>query len=125
MAFAYEGIDHVQLAAPAGCEEEARRFYGGQLQWEELPKPPELAKRGGVWFRCGRHEVHIGVQDRFVPACKAHPAFLVTGLEALRQALEEAGTATADDEARQEEGIRRFYANDPFGNRLEFMERTL
>jgi len=61
MGFAFDGLDHIQLAAPAGCETEARKFFGGLLGWEEIPKPDKLKSRGGVWFRCGEHEVHIGV----------------------------------------------------------------
>lgn len=73
------GIDHVQLAAPPGCENEARAFYGNVLGWPELAKPANLLARGGVWFRCGSHEVHIGVQEDFRPAKKAHPGFAVSG----------------------------------------------
>ncbi len=121
--FDYLGIDHVQLAAPPGCEEAARAFYGQTLGWKELPKPEPLQARGGAWFQCGAHQVHIGVQPDFVPATKAHPAFLVRNLDALRERLIRLGVAIVDDEARTEEGIARFYASDPFGNRLEFMER--
>lgn len=121
--FDYAGIDHIQLAAPPGCEEAARAFFGETLGWTELPKPEPLRARGGVWFRCGAHQVHIGAQTDFVPATKAHPAFLVRNLDALRIHLTRAGVETIDDDARAEEGIARFYARDPFGNRLEFMER--
>jgi catechol 2,3-dioxygenase-like lactoylglutathione lyase family enzyme len=123
MACIFDGLDHVQLAAPAGCEEEARRFFGGILGWEEIPKPGTLRKRGGVWFRCGEHEVHIGVQPDFVPAVKAHPAFRVRNLAGLRAHLIRHRVPIADDDARADEGIERFYANDPFGNRIEFLER--
>ncbi len=123
MAFRFHGVDHVQLAAPPGCEEQARSYFGGLLGWEEIKKPASLRGRGGVWFRCGRHEVHIGVQRDFVPAAKAHPCFAVDGLDELRGRLTQAGVEVRDDDARTEEGVRRFYASDPFGNRLEFMER--
>jgi len=123
MTYSVVGIDHVQLAAPAGCEAEARRFFGEALGWEELPKPEPLRSRGGVWFRCGRHEVHIGVQSDFAPATKAHPAFAVQGLAELRAHIAACGIPTFDDDARIEEGVARFFANDPFGNRLEFLER--
>ncbi len=123
MAFRFEGIDHVQLAAPEGCEPEARSFYGDLLGWPELPKPERLRPKGGVWFRCGPQEVHIGVQRPFIPAAKAHPAFVVRDLEALRLHLAQSGVRIAEDDSRDEEGIGRFYAEDPFGNRLEFMER--
>ncbi|AZN39405.1 VOC family protein [Paenibacillus albus] len=121
-SFSFGGIDHIQLAAPPGCEEAARHFYAGVLGWSELAKPVELQKRGGVWFQCGSHQVHIGVQQHFVPALKAHPAFLVNQLDALRSYLTEAGINVIDDDARSAESIRRFYVSDPFGNRLEFME---
>lgn len=122
MNFSFEGIDHVQLAAPAGCEEKARAFYGECLGWTEIPKPEKLRQRGGVWFQCGAHQVHIGVQKDFVPAAKAHPAFRVARLDRLREHLLAQGITVTEDDARAEEGVRRFYANDPFGNRLEFME---
>ncbi|MBB3114599.1 catechol 2,3-dioxygenase-like lactoylglutathione lyase family enzyme [Paenibacillus phyllosphaerae] len=121
MNFSYAGIDHVQLAAPPKHEAQARQFYGELLGWHEVPKPEELKKRGGVWFQCGPHQVHIGVQTDFVPAAKAHPAFLVHHLNALRARLEQEGVKVALDDARQAEGIARFYVSDPFGNRLEFM----
>ncbi|HZT90968.1 MAG TPA: hypothetical protein VFA05_02920 [Gaiellaceae bacterium] len=108
------GIDHVQVAAPAGCEEQARAFYGGLLGLEELPKPAALAARGGCWFRTGEQQLHVGVETRFAPARKAHPAFVVDELDALAARL---GDVEWDDELP---GVRRFYARDPFGNRLEF-----
>ncbi|REE78771.1 glyoxalase/bleomycin resistance protein/dioxygenase superfamily protein [Paenibacillus taihuensis] len=121
-SFSFDGIDHIQLAAPPGCEEAARHFYTGILGWTELTKPTELQKRGGVWFQCGAHQVHIGVQQDFVPALKAHPAFLVRQLDALRSHIAAAGINVLDDDARSAQSIRRFYVNDPWGNRLEFME---
>nr|WP_275422368.1 VOC family protein [Paenibacillus mucilaginosus] len=121
--FSFEGIDHIQLAAPEGCEEEARGFYAELLGWQEIPKPEPLKKRGGVWFQCGTHQVHIGVQQDFRPALKAHPAFAVRGLEELRARLVQIGIHVIDDEIRAEEGISRIYVRDPFGNRLEFLER--
>ena len=122
VAYAFEGLDHVQLAAPEGCEAEARAFFGGVLGWPEIPKPDALKSRGGVWFRCGRHEVHIGMQRDFVPARKAHPAFAVRSLGELREHLIRRGIPVTDDDARAEEGISRFYVSDPFGNRIEFLE---
>ncbi|WP_405115700.1 VOC family protein [Paenibacillus sp. FSL K6-1217] len=122
MTYNYYGLDHVQLAAPEGCEAEARRFFNGLLGWTEVPKPELLQKRGGVWFQCGTHQVHIGVQQDFVPAAKAHPAIHVQHLEELREYLLQNNIQVTDDEARADEGVRRFYVNDPFGNRLEFLE---
>jgi catechol 2,3-dioxygenase-like lactoylglutathione lyase family enzyme len=114
------GLDHVQIAAPAGCEEEARRFFGGLLGLEELPKPAPLAARGGVWFRAGAQQLHVGVEADFAPARKAHPAFTVDGLDELARRLVAAGVEVRwDDELP---GLRRFYASDPWGNRLELLE---
>jgi catechol 2,3-dioxygenase-like lactoylglutathione lyase family enzyme len=113
-------IDHVQLAMPRGEEEKARAFYGGLLEIPEAPKPPELAKRGGVWFERGDLKVHLGVEAEFRPALKAHPAFVVSGLEGLAARLRAAGAAVVEDDAMP--GYRRFYVTDPFGNRLELME---
>ena len=114
------GIDHVQIAAPAGCEQAARAFYGGLLGLEELPKPEPLASRGGCWFRAGSSELHVGVEDAFVPARKAHPGFVVDDLAALRATLAAQGIDARDD--RDLPGVERFYADDPFGNRLEFRQ---
>lgn len=122
MTHRFIGIDHVQLAAPQGCEEEARTFFGEWLGMEELPKPEPLRGRGGVWFRCGSQQLHIGVQDGFTPAIKAHPAFEVSGIEELRSKLEAHGAAIFEDEAIA--GVARFHVRDPFGNRLEFVEKV-
>jgi len=120
MEIHYLGLDHVQVAAPAGCEEAARQFYHHLLGMPEVPKPENLQKRGGVWFRCGAQTIHIGVQIPFVPARKAHPAFLVRRLDVLQSRLQHAGIAVQLDEAIP--GVKRFFTTDPFGNRLEFME---
>ncbi|NMP23152.1 glyoxalase [Sulfobacillus harzensis] len=120
MDFQFHGIDHVQLAGPPGCEEEARQFFVGVLGWSEIPKPAHLAKRGGCWFQCGTQQVHIGVEANFNPARKAHPAFHVKNLRALRTHLEELGLDLHEDEPLP--GALRFYLDDPFGNRMEFLE---
>lgn len=122
MSFKFLGVDHVQLAAPDGGELEARRFFVDLLGWGEIPKPEPLRKRGGVWFQCGTHQVHIGVQKDFVPATKAHPAFHVENIDTLREYLLQNNVKVIDDDARADEGVKRFYLNDPFGNRLEFLE---
>lgn|SRR6266508_1013245 len=114
------GIDHVQLAAPAECEEEARRFFGHVLGLEELPKPDSLRGRGGVWFRCGAQQLHIGVDEAFRPAEKAHPAFRVGDYEAVRARLTAAGLEVRDDDAIP--GVRRLYLDDPWGNRIELVD---
>jgi catechol 2,3-dioxygenase-like lactoylglutathione lyase family enzyme len=118
---AMQGFHHVQLAMPAGKEDAAERFYAGLLGLERVPKPAELEARGGAWFRSADVEVHLGVELDFRPARKAHPAFLVDGLDELRDRLRAAGVETVDD--TQLQGHQRFYASDPFGNRLEFIER--
>ena len=114
------GIDHVQVAAPAGCEAEARAFYGELVGLDELPKPEPLAARGGCWFRAGAQELHVGVEDPFAPARKAHPGLVVTDLGALASRLRGEGIDVAYDETIP--GTERFYAADPFGNRLEFRQ---
>src|SRR6202795_1882117 len=92
------GIDHVQVAAPASCEAEARAFYGALLGLEELPKPEPLRARGGVWFRAGAQELHVGVEEAFAAARKAHPGFVDSDLDALRGRLRAARVVYADDE---------------------------
>jgi catechol 2,3-dioxygenase-like lactoylglutathione lyase family enzyme len=114
-------IDHVQLAAPPGCEEAARDFFGRLLGLEEIDKPEPLRSRGGCWFKLGSAELHIGVERNFRPARKAHPGFTVLGMQDLFTALDKAGVPCVWDDAM--EGVRRFYADDPWGNRLEFSER--
>ncbi|WP_035297922.1 VOC family protein [Brevibacillus thermoruber] len=120
MSHRWIGLDHVQVAAPAGCEEEARRFFRDVLGMPEVPKPEALRRRGGVWFQCGSQTVHVGVEASFAPAKKAHPAFLTSDLEVLRQRLEAAGVTVREGD--EIPGVKRFFADDPFGNRLEFME---
>jgi catechol 2,3-dioxygenase-like lactoylglutathione lyase family enzyme len=115
-------IDHVQLAMPAGREEDARRFYGGLLGLPEIEKPPELARRGGVWFGSGAVQVHLGVEPDFRPARKAHPALRVRGLGAWVEKLGAAGVEVVPDAALP--GCDRVYVADPFGNRIELLERS-
>jgi catechol 2,3-dioxygenase-like lactoylglutathione lyase family enzyme len=117
---AVHGLHHVQLAAPAGSEPVLRAFYGGLLGMAEVPKPAELAGRGGVWFRSGTAELHLGVEADFRPARKAHPGLLVAGLDALATRLATAGCQVRWDSALP--GYRRCYLADPVGNRLELLE---
>ena len=114
------GLHHVQLAMPPGEEEAAVRFYGAILGLTQVAKPPELAPRGGVWFRDDGLEVHLGVEEPFTPASKAHPAFIVRNLETLREKIELAGYRVLDDVPL--EGCIRCHVRDPFGNRLELIE---
>ena len=116
------GLDHVQIAAPRGCEAAARAFYGGLLGLREIPKPQELAARGGAWFALGeRGQLHVGVEEPFAPARKAHPALAVAaaGLDALAARLADAGVEVTWDGAIP--GLRRFYVHDPWGNRIELV----
>ena len=113
-------IDHIQLAAPEGCERAARDFYGAVLGMKEIEKPPILHARGGCWFECGSQQVHIGVERNFQAAKKAHPAFVVFHLDELHETLRDRGVIVIDDDNLP--GARRFYAEDPWGNRLEFVE---
>jgi catechol 2,3-dioxygenase-like lactoylglutathione lyase family enzyme len=113
-------VEHVQLAMPAGGEDQARGFYTGLLGIPEVPKPPNLARRGGCWFGRGELKVHLGVEADFRAARKAHPAFLVEDLASLIEALRDAGCEIVDDEPL--EGFNRVYVSDPFGNRIELME---
>lgn len=118
----FVGFNHVQLAAPTGSEEKAREFFGRTLGLEEIPKPTNLQKRGGVWFRVGSQELHIGIEDpkNFHPNKKAHPALEVKDVRKLRRILDSKGIEVKDDEPL--EHADRFYAEDPFGNRLEFLQ---
>ncbi|AXX98750.1 VOC family protein [Profundibacter amoris] len=113
-------IHHVQLAMPKGSEDAARAFYGGLLGLSEAPKPPILAARGGVWFESGDVRVHLGVEQDFLPARKAHPAFQVQGVTVLLAHLEARGVAVTHHDNLP--GFIRGYVNDPFGNRIELLE---
>jgi len=114
------GIDHVQLAMPAGGEALARQFYGVILGLTEIPKPPNLAARGGAWFQCGLMQLHLGVEPEFRPSKKAHPALLVSELAGLLEALTAAGFEVKYD-TELVEGFDRAFTSDPFGNRIELL----
>lgn len=118
------GLDHIQVAAPRthGTEQAARDFYGGLLGLREIEKPEALKPKGGVWFSLGAGELHVGIEKPFAPARKAHPAFAVSGLALLRSILKEAGVPTS--EAETVSGVARCYVHDPFGNRIELLERA-
>lgn len=115
-------IDHIQLAAPIGSEEKARLFFQGILSLEEVEKPAELKKNGGVWFSNGLVHIHVGIEEKFIPAKKAHPAFEVTDIESFASQIQAKGVTIQMDDRLP--GATRFYVNDPFGNRLEFLEWT-
>src|SRR5947209_7836026 len=102
-------LDHVQIAAPRGCEDEARRFFGAVLELDEIEKPEPLRARGGAWFRLGTQQLHIGVEEPFEPARKAHPAFSVAAaeLDVLAERLTAAGEKVDWDDALLP--VRRFY----------------
>lgn len=118
---AVHALDHVQLAIPPGGEEAARGFYVGVLGMREVPKPAALAGRGGVWLEGGAARVHLGAEAEFRPARKAHPALRVDGLDALLARCEAAGVAVQRDVPL--DGCRRAHVSDPFGNRVELVER--
>ncbi len=117
-------LDHVQVAAPRtpDTEERARAFYGGLLGLREIEKPDVLKGKGGVWFSLGEGELHVGIETPFVPARKAHPAFRVDGLADMRKRLEAASVMITETEVVP--GVERFYVDDPFGNRVELLERV-
>ncbi len=112
-------IHHVQLAMPAAREWDARVFYGELLGIPERQKPESLAQKGGVWFEAGALKIHLGIEDDFRPAKKAHPCLEVSDIAAMAVRLEEAGIEV--ERGVTAEGIDRFYADDPFGNRIEFV----
>jgi catechol 2,3-dioxygenase-like lactoylglutathione lyase family enzyme len=112
-------IDHVQLAMPPGQEDRARAFYEGVLGLREVPKPPDMAKRGGAWFEHGVVKIHLGVEDDFRPAKKAHPALVVQDMERLLEACRAFGSKIID--AAPIDGRSRAHVEDPFGNRVELI----
>jgi len=114
-------IDHVQIAIPIASEDRARAFYSGILGFTEVSKPPEMAERKSIWFIAGGVNLHLGLEPDFHPALRAHPAFVVTGLDAIVAACERAGLPTKPDTYFN--GLRRVHVFDPFGNRLELMEK--
>ncbi len=117
------GLNHVQIEAPEGCESAARSFYGALLGLAEVAKPANLVGRGGVWFACGAQQIHIGVvAEGFAPRRKGHPALEVQDLAGWRARLAAANVAVIEDEPLP--GWERLYLTDPWGNRIELMERV-
>jgi catechol 2,3-dioxygenase-like lactoylglutathione lyase family enzyme len=115
------GLDHVQVPILAGGENRARNFYGRLLGLPEVAKPESLAGRGGVWFQCGGQQIHCGVEKE-LPRTRRHPALLTDDLDGLRQALADAGYPIREEP--EVPGFRRFFSEDPFGNRIELLERA-
>ena len=115
-------IDHVQIAIPVGEEDKARVFYANLLGFTEIRKPAELAKRGGAWFQSANVQLHLGVEADFKPARKAHPAFIVSDLDSLIIKVQNAGYET-DTSQPPLDGYKRAHVFDPFGNRIELMEK--
>ena len=114
-------LHHVQVSGPAGCEDAMRSFYGGVLGMTELEKPDRLRARGGAWFRSGSLEIHVGIEEGFRPARKAHPGIAVADVEALAARVAASGASVEWDDSIP--GVRRFHSTDPVGNRLEFQQR--
>ncbi|MGE7934616.1 VOC family protein [Viridibacillus arvi] len=120
MSFVFISIAHIQLAAPKGSEDEAKRFFGDILGFREIEKPELLRKRGGVWFEFANYQIHIGIEEPFTPAKKAHPAFEIVNIEGLKSHLSKNDIKFIIDEDLP--GANRIYINDPFGNRIEVLE---
>ncbi|WP_391206546.1 VOC family protein [Psychrobacillus sp. L4] len=120
MSFIFKSIDHIQLAAPKGSEAVARIFFGEVLGFQEIEKPETLRKNGGVWFQFNNYQIHIGIEEPFAPAKKAHPAFEVENLEALKMHLTNNEVSFIGDTDLP--GANRIYVHDPFGNRIEILE---
>ncbi|MFJ8065421.1 VOC family protein [Psychrobacillus sp. NPDC096426] len=120
MSFVFKSIDHVQLAAPKGSETVAKQFFSGILGFQEIEKPEILRKKGGVWFAFANYQIHIGIEEPFAPAKKAHPAFQVDNLEALKMHLTKNEVSYIVD--KDLPGANRIYVHDPFGNRIEILE---
>lgn len=120
MNFSILQIDHVQLAAPKDSEDRARHFFGDILGLKEIEKPKILKKRGGVWFSIGNQQIHIGIEEPFTPAKKAHPAFEIEQIEALKRHLTDNKIDYQVDHLLP--GANRIFLHDPFGNRIELLE---
>jgi len=115
----WSAIDHVQLAIPRDAEDRCRAFYVDLLGMMEVAKPPLLAARGGLWLETGGVRLHLGVEDEFRPARKAHPAITVSDIDLVARTLEAAGASIHWD--AEIPGVRRFYVDDCVGNRIEIV----
>jgi catechol 2,3-dioxygenase-like lactoylglutathione lyase family enzyme len=115
-------IDHVQIAIPVASEDRARAFYTAILGFTEIAKPPQMAERKSLWFVAGSVNLHLGIEPDFTPAKRAHPAFVVEGLDTILAACDRAGISSKPDTSFN--NFRRVHVFDPFGNRLELMERA-
>jgi catechol 2,3-dioxygenase-like lactoylglutathione lyase family enzyme len=120
MKINFKRIDHVQVCIPFGEEERARQFYGQLLGLREIPKPASVLKNGGMWFEIADIQLHIGVEEVAAPS-KRHPAFEVEEVESVRRYLESNGVRTRDEPLI--EGLKRFSFYDPYGNRIELIEK--
>jgi catechol 2,3-dioxygenase-like lactoylglutathione lyase family enzyme len=115
-------LNHVQIAIPIASQDRARAFYSGILGFTEIEKPPQMADRKSLWFVAGAVNLHLGIEPDFTPAKRAHPAFVVDGLDQILAACERASITIKPDTSFN--NFRRVHVFDPFGNRLELMERT-
>ena len=120
--YPFSAIDHVQLAMPVGGEDRARSFYVGLLGMKEVAKPAELAKRGGCWFECGPVQIHLGVEEDFRAARKAHPALRCFDYVGLVARLRDARVEVKKDDGIP--GVERCHIADPFGNRIELIAES-
>jgi catechol 2,3-dioxygenase-like lactoylglutathione lyase family enzyme len=121
MKIKFSRLDHVQVCIPRGTEEQAREFYGGLLGLEEIEKPDVLKKNGGMWYSVADVQLHVGAEDAVAPS-KRHPAFEVEDVAGVRAYLERSGVRTKDEP--DVPGLCRFSFFDPFGNRIELLEKT-
>jgi catechol 2,3-dioxygenase-like lactoylglutathione lyase family enzyme len=115
-------IDHVQIAIPIASEARARAFYSDILGFTEIAKPPQMTERKSIWLVAGAVNLHLGIELDFTPAKRAHPAFVVEGLDKILAACDRASISSKPDTSFN--GFRRVHVFDPFGNRLELMERA-
>ncbi|MGE7184244.1 VOC family protein [Peribacillus sp. NPDC006672] len=120
MGFIFKAIDHFQLASPKNTEDQSRKFFTEILMFREVDKPAALRSSGGVWFESGSIKIHVGTEDQFIPARKAHPALEVENLRDFKQHLITNRVSFTED--KRLPGANRIYISDPFGNRIEILE---